>query len=257
MAYRMGGLGFFEFLLSADSFRDFSLRVMTLERQSSHDEDLILKLRRTRAELRMRESDLQGQKKVQASQRSALAEQVKGLNASMAEAQTLVKGLQAKLSREEQQRLFRAFSGGGRGVAAGGNGRVVSLAACPAAGPHAFSNDWGAPRGGGRRRHRGNDIFAPMGSAAAAVVSGRISRLGSGGLGGLSVYLFGDDGNEYYYAHMQSFKVSQGQRVSAGQTIATVGNTGNARGGAPHIHFEIHPGGGGAINPYYSLIRAC
>ncbi|HVL81740.1 MAG TPA: M23 family metallopeptidase, partial [Actinomycetota bacterium] len=129
--------------------------------------------------------------------------------------------------------------------------------ACPAAGPRSFSNDWGAPRGGGRRRHKGNDIFAAHGSPAAAVVDGRISRISSGGLGGLSIYLWGDDGNQYYYTHMSGFATSTGQRVSAGQTIAYVGNTGNARGGAPHIHFEIHPGGGAPINPYYSLIRVC
>ena len=90
-----------------------------------------------------------------------------------------------------------------------------------------------------------------------AVAPGVVSRHGSGGAGGLSIYLWGDNGVEFYYAHMSGFSTPVGARVGAGQTIGYVGNTGNARGGAPHIHFEIHPGGGGAINPYASLVRVC
>ncbi len=254
-AYRMGGMGFFQFLLSAESFREFSLRVVMLERQSTQDEDLILKLRKTRAELNAKENALKTQQEEQSREVSALRSQANRMNTAFKEAETLVGRLQRELNAQQARRVTAAARSTGGG--GGGSGRVIPFQACPVQGPRAFSNDWGAPRGGGRRRHKGNDIFAPQGAPSVAVVSGRISRLRSGGLGGLSVYLWGDDGNEYYYAHMSGFAVSQGERVSAGQVIAYVGNTGNARGGAPHVHFEIHPGGGSAINPYYSLIRVC
>ena len=133
---------------------------------------------------------------------------------------------------------------------------MIPLSACPAGGAHTFSDDWGDPRSGGRT-HKGTDIFDAKGSPALAVVSGTVSRQTSGGLGGLGLYLSGNDGHTYYYAHMDSFSVPEGTSVKAGQTIATVGNTGNASGGAPHIHFEIHPNGGSAINPYPSLVRVC
>ena len=124
---------------------------------------------------------------------------------------------------------------------------------CPVAGPHAFSNDYGQPRSGGRR-HQGNDILAARGTPVVANVSGTVSRHASS-MGGLSYYLRGDDGNTYYGAHLQSYG-AQG-RVSIGTVIGTVGTSGNAAGGPPHLHFEIHPGGGAAVNPYPTLVKYC
>jgi murein DD-endopeptidase MepM/ murein hydrolase activator NlpD len=130
-------------------------------------------------------------------------------------------------------------------------------AACPVARPRSFIDSWGAARSGGRS-HKGTDIMAPYGTHAFAYVSGRISQARSaGGLGGNVIYLQGDNGDEYYYAHLQSFDVSSGQRVKAGQLVARVGATGNAPKNAPHLHFEVHPGGGAAVNPYGRLRAAC
>ena len=90
-----------------------------------------------------------------------------------------------------------------------------------------------------------------------AVVSGVISRTHpiDSGLGGISVWLRGDDGNSYYYAHLTSIQtgIEAGVRVIAGQVIGFAGNTGDAAGGPVHLHFEIHPGGGAAIDPYLVL----
>lgn len=134
--------------------------------------------------------------------------------------------------------------------------RLVGRYSCPVGPNHAFRDTWGAPRSGGRT-HKGTDIFAPYGAPAYAVTDGVVTRTSSSYNGGLGLYLRGNDGNEYYYAHMSSFTSRAGQRVSAGEQVARVGDTGNARGGAPHIHFEIHPGGGYPVNPYPYVARWC
>ncbi len=123
---------------------------------------------------------------------------------------------------------------------------------CPVQGPRAFSNDWGQPRSGGRV-HQGNDILSPRGTPIVAPVSGNVRHHNSS-LGGLSFYLSGDDGNTYYGTHMQSYAASG--RVSAGTVVGYNGDSGNARG-TPHLHFEIHPGGGSPVNPYPTLTKYC
>jgi murein DD-endopeptidase MepM/ murein hydrolase activator NlpD len=129
--------------------------------------------------------------------------------------------------------------------------------ACPVGQPRTYIDSWGAARSGGRS-HQGTDILAPYGTTVYAYVSGRISRAKvGGGLGGTVIYLQGDNGHEYYYAHLASFSVRTGQRVRVGQAIARNGSTGNAPPNAPHVHFEVHPGGGRPVNPYPYVRQAC
>jgi murein DD-endopeptidase MepM/ murein hydrolase activator NlpD len=125
---------------------------------------------------------------------------------------------------------------------------------CPMQGPRAFTNDWGQPRSGGRR-HQGTDILSPRGTPIVANVSGTVSPHNSS-LGGISYYLRGDDGNTYFGTHLDRSSGASG-RVSAGTVIGFNGNSGNARGGPTHLHFEIHPGGGGPVNPYPTVARYC
>lgn len=128
---------------------------------------------------------------------------------------------------------------------------------CPfTPGRTSFTNSWGAPRSGGRA-HKGVDMFAPMNEPMYAVADGTVLT-GDYGLGGKIVWLI-SGGASYYYAHLSGFNVSSGQRVTQGQTIGFNGNSGNAAGGPPHLHFEIHPGGRAApaVNPYPTVAGAC
>jgi murein DD-endopeptidase MepM/ murein hydrolase activator NlpD len=109
----------------------------------------------------------------------------------------------------------------------------------------------GRPAG---RRHQGTDLLAPRGAPAYAVVSGRV-RTASSSLGGISLYLDGDNGETYFYAHNSANVASNGQRVQAGDLVAKVGSTGNA-GGTNHVHFERQVGGR-SVNPYDFLRRIC
>jgi LysM repeat protein len=137
-------------------------------------------------------------------------------------------------------------------VPAGGSGGGATIL-CPVQGGARFMNDWGFPRSGGRF-HEGNDLFAPRGRPAVAVVSGTVVQT-TGRLGGNQVKLFGDDGVAYYYTHLDRFGAKG--RVSAGSVLGYVGNTGNAAGGPTHVHFEVHPGAGAAVNPYPRITGVC
>ena len=128
--------------------------------------------------------------------------------------------------------------------------------ACPVGAVHSFVDTWGAPRSGGRR-HQGTDVFAPYGSPAYAVTDGVVDKWGNGGLGGITLWIKSDTGDRYYYAHNSVNLVPVGTRVRAGDIVARVGNTGNALTTPPHIHFEAHPGGGAAQNPYPFLKALC
>jgi len=108
---------------------------------------------------------------------------------------------------------------------------------------------WGAPRDAGARSHEGIDVFGKRGTPVLAVADGRISSVANGGLGGKTVWLrTSGSGLSIYYAHLDSQLVSLGQKVRVGDTVGLMGNTGNARTTAPHLHFGIYKAGG-AVNP--------
>lgn len=123
---------------------------------------------------------------------------------------------------------------------------------CPVQGAVAYADTWGAPRSGGRR-HQGVDMMAGTGTTLVAVVSGSVNFKQTP-LGGNSIWLTGNDGNRYFYAHLSGFEGSS-RSVSQGEVIGYVGMTGNAP--VPHLHFEVHPGGGVAVNPYPYVRAVC
>jgi murein DD-endopeptidase MepM/ murein hydrolase activator NlpD len=125
----------------------------------------------------------------------------------------------------------------------------------PVAGPHSYSDTFGAPRMFGTsyaHLHQGTDIFASSGTPLVAVERGVVFSMGSDVLGGTKLWLQGASGTKYYYAHLSAFAegMASGTVVSAGDVVGFVGNTGNAATTPAHCHFEVHPNGGPAVNPY-------
>lgn len=129
--------------------------------------------------------------------------------------------------------------------------------ACPVAGAVSFSDTWGAPRSGGRS-HQGVDMIAARGTPIVAIYDGTIKRISTGTLGGKSLWLRAGNGDEFYYAHLDGYgDISVGQSVTEGYVVGYNGSTGNAPDWLPHLHFEFHPGGGAAVNPYPLVKSIC
>jgi murein DD-endopeptidase MepM/ murein hydrolase activator NlpD len=132
---------------------------------------------------------------------------------------------------------------------------VVGGFVFPVAGPASFSDTFGAPRMFGTpyaHLHQGTDVFAASGTPLVAAERGVVIRVGVDVLGGNKLWLVGASGARYFYAHLSGFAPGtvDGKVVEAGDPVGYVGNTGNARTTPAHLHFEVHPGGGAAVNPY-------
>ncbi len=157
--------------------------------------------------------------------------------------------------------LSTGGTGGGLTGVVGAGGRPGALVGdlggpgwvCPVQGTVAFGDTWGAPRSGGRS-HQGVDMIGARGLPIVAVVDG-VAQSKVNTLGGNTVVLMGADGNRYYYAHLDSW--GQLGPVTAGTVIGVLGDTGNAKFSTPHLHFEIRPGGGPAVNPYATVRNRC
>jgi Peptidase family M23 len=143
----------------------------------------------------------------------------------------------------------------------------------PVLGTVEFSNDFGAPRAQGS--HQGIDILAPRRALALAAEPGRVRFYAGSSRGGCMLYLDGKSGTQYLYIHLNNdltdgndnrggckvgvafpLGLTSGARVAAGQPIGYVGDSGDANGIHPHLHFEVHPNGGRAVNPYRFLLEA-
>lgn len=165
---------------------------------------------------------------------------------------------EARRQREEaaRQRAANNTSGAASSSAAAGlPASNTSGVVCPVAGNTWFIDTWGAPRPGGRSHH-GVDMSGAMGTPLVAMNSGTV-RLNWHSDGGRQVYVYADDGNFYYYAHLSGYAsgLQNGQRVDKGQVIGYMGATGNAS--TVHLHLGMGRIGGAYVNPYPTVRRVC
>jgi len=127
---------------------------------------------------------------------------------------------------------------------------------CPVDGAYTFRDSWGEARPGGRG-HTGVDMMSPNGTPLVAIENGVITNPGWHYAGGLGLYVDGDSGDSWYYAHLSAYAsgIAAGTRVAAGQLVGYVGETGNAAG--PHLHLAHILSSGQYINPYPVVAGLC
>jgi hypothetical protein len=159
------------------------------------------------------------------------------------------------------------------GVAAASPSAQVPRLVFPVLGTASYINDYGDARGQGS--HQGNDIMAPRRALALAAEAGTVKFHTTSSRAGCMLYLDGKSGTQYLYIHLNNDLtdgndnsgscvagvayakgLKNGARVAAGQVIAYVGDSGDANGISPHLHFEVHPNGGGSVNPFAYLNKA-
>ncbi len=236
--YRRGQVSPLEVLVGAASFEDLFTRVDLMRRIGTSDAQAVAEVKRVRDRLNKQRAQL-------ASEKRSATKAVTSLKAERDRLQGQLKAKQAAFAKVKAE-LDTVRGGPNRpaGVAsvAGPNGMVF-----PVVGSYYYSDTWGASRGNGRRRHEGTDIMAPRGTPVVAILPGTVTSK-TGGLGGKTIWLSANNGWSFYYAHLDGWAVRSG-RVKAGQIIGYVGSTGNAAGGASHLHLQIQPHGS-PVNPY-------
>jgi murein DD-endopeptidase MepM/ murein hydrolase activator NlpD len=218
-------------VLKAESFTELARRLAMLSAVARSDRQRIIEHQSAAREAKAEIGQLVG------SLERARGD-LPGANAALVEAETALAAKKAQVD---------AAAAGARLVAGG--------FLFPVAGAHSYSDTFGAPRMFGTafaHLHEGTDIFAASGTPLVAAERGVLIRVGVAALGGNKVWLVGPSGTRYFYAHLSAFApgIADGKVVEAGDVVGYVGNTGNARSTPAHLHFEVHPGGGAAVNPY-------
>ena len=161
----------------------------------------------------------------------------------------------------------------GAGAASASPSAKVPTLVFPVLGDATYTDDFGDARGQGR--HEGNDIMAPKRALALAAEAGTVKFWTTSSRAGCMLYLDGESGTEYLYVHLNNDLTSEndnqgtcvpgvaymkgmksGARVLAGEPIGYVGDSGDANGIHPHLHFEVHPNSRGAVSPYPYLRKA-
>ncbi len=222
-------------MFQTDSVVDGARAAQLAGSVADHDRDLAAELRTTAEQLEAREVKLRTQR----------AELQRSLD-------TLV-----PLNAELQKKLVIASAAFDKVRAAVGTQHAApdvetGASRCPVDGFVVFRDDFGEPRDEDRT-HEGIDMSAVEGTPVVAVVPGFLLH-DIGDAGGNGAWLAGSDGVAYYYAHFSRYE-GDGGFVGAGDVIGYVGQTGHATG--PHLHFEVHPAQGAAIDGYPLLVALC
>jgi len=252
----LAGEGF----LSDDDPLDGVRRDKLLEATKARDDATVRRLAALTEDLQRQRGDLEDARAEQTVALHQLQAEQATVQTQLGEAQQALTALEEYLRQvEEAERARQLAAEVARAASNRNNGRdytgvpVSTGLVCPIRGAVSFVDSWGAPRHQGP--HQGVDLMAASGTPNVAVVSGSVS-FRSGGTSGNGAYLQGDDGTLYYYFHLSAYE-GGARRVAQGEVIGYTGNTGDASGGPTHTHFEIHPGGGPAVNPYPSVRAVC
>ena len=258
-AYVTGGTGVINSAFSAGNIQDLITSQTLYDRAATLDLNQLDQLGAVRRqmdrltdELAIKEIEIEGLTRDQEAVVADLAEIQEKAEAIHAEARSKYRTMYARYKAEIARRAAAAAaraSGGAAGIANQTKGVV-----CPIKGSTYFIDSWGYPRSGGRT-HKGTDMLAARGTKLVAMRNGSV-RLNSHSLGGRQVYVYGDDGVTYYYAHLSGWAsgLSSGQRVSKGQLIGYVGNSGNATTNVLHLGMIA---GGVYVNPYPTVRPIC
>ena len=255
-------------ILTSDSLTDAADQLEFASAMAQGDTDLATRVNSQTQELAWQREQLAEAAEEQRQALTELEHQQDAIDDQLAEYEARVAELEDQLAAEEAAaRAATADAGGGStggggvdtggGGSGGGGGPITGsgwLMTCPVAGPNSFVDSFGDPRSGGRS-HAGIDMIAAQGTPVVAVHGGTVHHTGSS-IGGLGVVVFHDSSSDWtFYTHFSSYgSYGEGAHVGAGQVIGYVGNTGTT---VYHLHFEYHPGGGAAINPYSSLLGVC
>ena len=242
-AYMSGGAFSVGALLTADSIQDATDRLQYAQSVVQGDADLATEVGVRSEELKREEARLRRAAAREAAIAAALQAQRNQLAGRVDELDGVVADLKAELDAEQQREL--GLSGQ---VSVTGSGAIQT---CPVAGPNSFVDSFGWPRPGGRT-HQGIDLIAAYGTPVVAVAPG-VARTAANTLGGNAVVVNSAGGDWTYYAHLSSYGTLGS--VSAGTVIGRVGSTGDTN--VNHLHFEYHPSGGAAIDPYGALLSVC
>jgi murein DD-endopeptidase MepM/ murein hydrolase activator NlpD len=245
VAFTNGPASTIDLLLSSASFTEFSDRLEFLGSVAQDDVDLALEQENAQEDLRREREDLLELSGRQAEQAEELRAIQLRIDAELGRIQDRVADLTAKWNEEQAaQRELQIL-----GQSPDPNSPIQ---VCPVAGPNSFVDSFGWPRDG--HTHQGIDLIAPYGTPVVAAHPGVVSHSSSSS-GGIQAYVRAPSGTYTFYAHLSGYS-SAGGSVGAGTVIGYVGSTGNA-GNTNHLHFEYHPGGGAAINPYQMLLAVC
>ena len=257
--YQNGQTDMLEVFLGSSSITELADGAMLLARVAEHEDQVFTDLVRTDQELRALNQALQADRARLRSTARRVEDESEELQDTFSELSSeydeLKRRLEAAARREAARESASASLAPSSAATSVASTRLPSGAmACPVAGAVSFVDSWGDPRDG--HTHQGVDMMAAYGTPVVAITSGAVTLASYGSSSGNWIILSGSDGNSYWYMHNQENLVTAGSSVAAGQQIATLGDTGNAAG-TPHLHFEYHPGGGAAVNPYPLVASLC
>ncbi len=263
--YVSAGANAFQAVVSPEGITRLGTRTAYLDAVVDVDVDAVNQL----TFLQINYGSLQDELRGLVAEQEDLAEQVSVVTSDLMQelgvANDEYQALYTQWQKEEAERQrIKAQQQAAAAAAAAANGNYASSAfvdpsgrTCPVAGANTFRDTWLEPRAYRGGYHHGTDMVAAAGTPLVAVEAGYIYSASWHWAGGNGLYIRGNSGDIYYYAHMQKYApgISAGDRVGVGQLVGYVGSTGVSS--INHLHLGYQPGGGALVNPYQLMVKLC